>query len=98
MAYTAGMDERPEPGVPGAEAVLPLEDSIDLHAFSPEEVGAVVAEYLEACRRAGIGDVRLIHGRGIGVQKGEIVRELLQRSPGVLSFGRRAGLNGAAGG
>ncbi len=65
--------------------VLPIEDSIDLHAFSPKEIASVVEEYLEQCRRAGIYQVRLIHGRGKGVQR-RMVRSLLEKSPLVLSF------------
>lgn len=65
--------------------VLPIEDSIDLHAFSPKEISSVVEEYLEQCRRAGIYEVRLIHGRGKGVQR-RVVRSLLEKSPLVLSF------------
>jgi DNA-nicking Smr family endonuclease len=65
--------------------VLPIEDSIDLHAFSPKEISSVVEEYLEQCRRAGIYEVRLIHGRGKGVQR-RLVCSLLEKSPLVLSF------------
>jgi len=65
--------------------VLPVEDSIDLHAFSPREIPSVVEEYLEQCRRAGIYEVRIIHGKGKGIQR-QIVRSLLEKSPLVLSF------------
>jgi dsDNA-specific endonuclease/ATPase MutS2 len=67
------------------EVMLPLEDSLDLHPFLPREVGSVVASYLEAALEAGFEEVRLIHGRGIGVQR-EIVRSVLSRHPGVRSF------------
>lgn len=65
--------------------VLAIEDSIDLHAFSPKDIPSVVEEYLEQCRRSGIYQVRIIHGRGKGIQR-RIVRSLLEKSPLVLSF------------
>lgn len=65
--------------------VLLIEDSIDLHNFSPKEIPSVVKEYLEQCRRAGIYEVRLIHGRGKGIQR-RIVHSLLEKHPWVLSF------------
>ena len=65
--------------------VLPIEDSIDLHAFRPKDVPGVVEEYLEQCREAGLKEVRIVHGRGTGVQR-NIVRAILQKHPLVLSF------------
>ena len=65
--------------------VLPLEDSIDLHPFHPKDVSSVVEEYLEQCCQAGLKEVRIIHGRGIGVQR-NIVRSILQKHPWVHSF------------
>jgi DNA-nicking Smr family endonuclease len=65
--------------------VLPIEDSIDLHAFHPKDIRSVVEEYLEQCRQAGLAEVRIIHGRGTGVQR-NIVRGLLEKHPLVLSF------------
>ena len=65
--------------------VLPTEDFLDLHPFAPRDVSDVVASYLEAAVRAGFDEVRLVHGRGIGVQR-EIVRSLLSRHPRVRSF------------
>lgn len=71
---------------PFAEPILvPIEDSIDLHAFSPKEIPSVVEEYLEQCVAAGIYEVRIIHGRGTGVQR-KIVQSLLERHPRVASF------------
>lgn len=67
------------------EVVLPIEDSIDLHAFRPKEVRSVVESYLEEAVECGFREVRLIHGRGIGVQR-EIVRSLLSRHPAVEEF------------
>lgn len=57
---------------------LPIEDSLDLHSFLPRDVPSVVDVYLRAAHAAGFREVRLIHGRGIGVQRG-IVQSLLAR-------------------
>jgi len=65
--------------------VVPIEDSIDLHPFSPKDIPSVVEEYLEQCIHAGIFEVRIIHGRGKGVQR-EIVRSILEKHPLVTSF------------
>ena len=55
---------------------VPIEDSIDLHTFAPRDVVSVVDEYLRAAAEAGLPEVRLIHGRGKGVQRAEIQRLL----------------------
>ena len=65
--------------------VLPIEDWIDLHTFAPRDVPSVVESYLEAAREAGLREVRIVHGRGKGVQK-ERVRQVLGRSPLVVAF------------
>lgn len=65
--------------------VVPIQDSIDLHPFAPKDIPSVVEEYLNECLRHDINQVRLIHGRGTGVQR-NIVRSILQRHPSVLSF------------
>ena len=67
------------------EVVVPIEDHIDLHPFRPRDVRSVVEAYLEAAVEKGFREVRLIHGRGIGVQR-EIVRSLLERHPHVSEF------------
>ena len=64
---------------------VPIEDSIDLHTFQPREVAEVVEEYLYQAVLKGLREVRIIHGRGIGVQR-EIVRALLAKHPNVTSF------------
>ena len=68
-----------------APVVLPIVDWIDLHTFAPRDIPAVVEEYLNECYRLGWREVRIIHGRGMGVQR-EIVRSILGRTPLVLSF------------
>ena len=65
--------------------VLPIEDALDLHAFAPRDIPSVVAEYLDEAIRHGFTEVRLIHGRGKGVQRA-IVRGLLDRHPRVARF------------
>lgn len=63
----------------------PIEDRIDLHTFNPREVTSVVEEYVHAAHRAGFREVRIIHGRGRGVQRG-IVQAALERHPLVTAF------------
>ena len=58
----------------------------DLHSVSPRDVEAVVEEYLEEANRLGLKALRIIHGRGIGVQR-EVVRKVLGRTPFVVYFG-----------
>jgi len=71
----------------GEEPVeIPIEDVLDLHPFRPDETAAVVEDYILEASRRGLSQVRLIHGRGIGVQRA-IVRTALARSPLVLEFG-----------
>ena len=64
---------------------VPIEDSIDLHTFQPREIPIVVEEYLYQAVQRGFREVRIIHGRGIGVQR-EIVQSLLRKHPSVESF------------
>jgi DNA-nicking Smr family endonuclease len=64
---------------------IPIEDALDLHAFAPRDVPSVVDEYIRAAHEAGFREVRLIHGRGKGVQRG-IVQATLERHPLVLEF------------
>ena len=64
---------------------VPIEDSIDLHTFQPREIAEVVEEYLYQALAKGFSEVRIIHDRGIGVQR-EIVRGILTKHPNVQSF------------
>ena len=64
---------------------VPIEDSLDLHSFRPGDVRSVVEEYLAAAHHAGFREVRLIHGRGTGIQR-RIVRAVLARHSLVLGF------------
>jgi len=65
---------------------VPIEDVLDLHSVSSKDVGPVVEEYLSEVHRMRFPAVRIIHGRGIGVQR-DLVRKILARTPFVLSFG-----------
>jgi DNA-nicking Smr family endonuclease len=64
---------------------IPIEDSLDLHAFAPRDIASVVDEYVTAAHEAGLAEVRLIHGRGKGVQRG-VVQQTLDRHPLVVEF------------
>jgi DNA-nicking Smr family endonuclease len=64
---------------------IPIEDSIDLHAFSPRDIPSVVEEYVRAAQAKGLKEVRLIHGRGKGVQRG-IVQAALETNSLVEEF------------
>jgi dsDNA-specific endonuclease/ATPase MutS2 len=69
------------------EAVpVALEDALDLHPFRPAEIPDIVAEYLDRVHAAGLASVRLVHGRGRGVQRAA-VRRVLAGSPLVADFG-----------
>jgi dsDNA-specific endonuclease/ATPase MutS2 len=69
------------------EAVeLPITDVLDLHSFRPAEVPDVVRDYLDAAYGKGLRDLRIIHGKGIGVQR-QAVRNILGRDPRVEAFG-----------
>ncbi|MGH8185891.1 MAG: Smr/MutS family protein [Steroidobacteraceae bacterium] len=63
----------------------PIEDSIDLHTFAPRDIKSVVEEYVNAAHEAGLHEVRLIHGRGKGIQRG-IVQQALERHPLISEF------------
>ena len=65
--------------------IVPIEDSFDLHSFRPQDIQSVVDEYLGQATLAGFRQVRLIHGKGIGVRRAE-VRLLLSRRPDVEAF------------
>lgn len=64
---------------------LEITDSLDLHSFAPRDVKNVVQNYLVEARKKGFRLVRIIHGKGIGVQR-EIVRKVLSETDFVKSF------------
>jgi len=74
-------DENPFPDL----VVLEITDTFDLHTVQPREVRAVVEEYLLEAHKAGFRYLRIIHGKGIGVQR-EIVRGVLARTTFVTEY------------
>lgn len=64
---------------------IPVSDVFDLHTFAPRDCQRAVKAYLEEAHRLGLTAVRIIHGRGIGVQR-EMVRSVLSRTPFVVHF------------
>ena len=64
---------------------VPVDGVLDLHGFAPRDVKSVVEEYVETAAAAGLKEVRLIHGRGVGVQR-SIVHAVLTRHPVVSEF------------
>jgi dsDNA-specific endonuclease/ATPase MutS2 len=79
------LDHPPDPDA-GDPVEIPITDVFDLHSVPPRDVKAIVEEYLVEARRRGFTAIRIIHGRGIGVQR-ETVRKILGRTPFVRSFG-----------
>jgi DNA-nicking Smr family endonuclease len=76
--------------------VVPIEDALDLHPFAPRDVPAVVQDYVEAAAAAGFVEVRVIHGRGQGVQRRR-VREVLSAHPLVAGLREATPERGGAG-
>ena len=64
---------------------IPIEPELDLHAFAPRDIPSVVEEYVRAAHEAGLREVRLIHGRGKGIQRG-IVQAALEKHELVAAF------------
>jgi dsDNA-specific endonuclease/ATPase MutS2 len=64
---------------------VPIERELDLHAFQPRDIPSVVEEYVRAATEAGHPEIRLVHGRGRGVQRA-IVQAALDRNPLVVEF------------
>ncbi len=76
---------------------VPIEDWLDLHTFSPRETKTLLEAYIPEAHKAGFRELRIVHGKGIGVQR-EIVRTLLSKHPLVAHFhdaSRAAGGPGA---
>jgi DNA-nicking Smr family endonuclease len=64
---------------------IPIEGVLDLHAFAPRDIPSVVEEYIIEAQSSGLREVRLIHGRGRGVQRG-IVQQVLEKHGLVMEF------------
>jgi dsDNA-specific endonuclease/ATPase MutS2 len=89
----AGDFEGPDPDV---SVELQISEEIDLHAFRPQDILSVVEAYLDACVERGFPEVRLVHGRGRGVQRAAIHR-LLRGRPDVAHFGDASPVSGGWG-
>ncbi|RKX25039.1 MAG: DNA mismatch repair protein MutS [Candidatus Zixiibacteriota bacterium] len=74
----------------------PIDGTLDLHQFSPKETREVVLEYIQVCLEQGILSLRIVHGKGIGVQR-KIVRSVLTDHPNVKSFHQEGGSGGGWG-
>lgn len=74
----------PEPDLE-APVPLPITGELDLHTFRPQDLGELIPAYLDACANRGIGEVRIVHGKGTGTLR-TTVHALLRRSPRVQSF------------
>ena len=72
-------------GKPEDSVEIPIDGVLDLHTFNPRDVKELLPEYIAACRRKGIFEIRVIHGKGTGVLR-ETVHSILRRLPGVSSF------------
>lgn len=75
---------------------IEITDTLDLHAFSPKDIKSLVENYLVEARNKGFRTVRIIHGKGIGVQR-EIVRKILSETGFVKSFNNATGFSGSWG-
>ncbi len=75
---------------------IPITDVLDLHSVPPRDVREVVEEYLLEARRLGYKALRIIHGRGIGMQR-EMVRAILARTDFVAAYGDAPGEAGGWG-
>ena len=64
---------------------LPIDGTLDLHYFSPRDVGDLIPHYLQECRKRGILQVRVVHGKGTGTLRAR-VHAVLKKTPGVISF------------
>jgi len=64
---------------------IEITDSLDLHSFSPKDIRAVVEAYLAEAHKKGFPIVRIVHGKGVGIQR-EIVRKVLSETDFVRSF------------
>jgi DNA-nicking Smr family endonuclease len=69
------VSEGPDEGA-GSPHALPITGELDLHPFAPRDIPSVVEEYVRACRERGILRLRLAHGRGRGVQRAAVRRQL----------------------
>ena len=88
------LDDEPWPDPEPVE--LEITDVLDLHTFPPREVPALVRDWLDAAYAQGLRNLRIIHGKGVGVQR-QAVRTILARDPRVSGFGDAPGEAGGWG-
>lgn len=74
----------------------PIDGTLDLHLFAPDETREVLAEYIDACLGKGIMTLRIVHGKGRGVQR-RIVHSVLDGHPNVASYRHEGGSGGSWG-
>ena len=79
------MPESPPPKSSDEPIRIPITDVFDLHTFAPRDIKPAVEAYLEEAHNLGLTALRIIHGRGIGVQR-ETVRSVLSRTDYVVDF------------
>jgi dsDNA-specific endonuclease/ATPase MutS2 len=80
-------DEPEENEETGSDGIveIPIDGTLDLHAFRPRDVKQLVPDYLEECRRRGIYQVRIVHGKGTGALR-RTVHAVLDRHPDVIDY------------
>lgn len=74
----------------------PIDGTLDLHLFSPKDTADVVNEYIRVCLEKKIYNIRIVHGKGVGVKR-RIVQSLLGKHPAVASFRHEGGSGGSWG-
>ncbi|RKX27878.1 MAG: DNA mismatch repair protein MutS [Candidatus Zixiibacteriota bacterium] len=84
------MDPKDEP------TAYPIDGTLDLHLFAPRDTHEVVTEYIRICLEKNIMQLRIIHGKGIGVKR-RIVHSILESHPNVISFRHEEGSGGSWG-
>jgi DNA-nicking Smr family endonuclease len=75
---------------------LPIDGTLDLHTFRPNEVKELIPDYIEACLAKDIYKLRIIHGKGTGTLK-RIVQSILEKHPAVASYHQEEGSGGGWG-
>ena len=75
---------------------MPIDGTLDLHTFSPEDIKTLIPDYIEACLAKGITKLRIIHGKGTGSLR-EIVRSILREHPQVAAFWQEEASGGSWG-
>ena len=80
----------------GGPIEMPITDELDLHTFHPRDVKTLVSDYLDECRERGFDEVRIVHGKGVGVLR-ETVHKTLERHPAVASYRLADGVRGSWG-